>query len=187
MMVVVVCTASVSVGSCWELHVHHWLVWKVFRFAVIFWWSVGSVSHQVAIWKTVIMHIAICKFLLVLIHFVQFWTHMSVGTSSSYLPSKDMSTLCSGSWLSVSTNRVWSAHISLVDLSNHLHLISIIHHKLFGISSIYRSHSLTSSCSTSLYWPLKHDLALRWDGRYLVVIFLNRRQIYINSINILLI
>jgi hypothetical protein len=148
---------------------------------------VGSVSHQVAIWKTVIMHIAICKFLLVLIHFVQFWTHMSVGTSSSYLPSKDMSTLCSGSWLSVSTNRVWSAHISLVDLSNHLHLISIIHHKLFGISSIYRSHSLTSSCSTSLYWPLKHDLALRWDGRYLVVIFLNRRQIYINSINILLI
>jgi len=179
-MVVVVCTASVSMRSCRELHVHHGLVWKVFRFAIVLWGTMWSVTHEIAVGKAVIMHVTVGKFLLVLIHFVQLWTHMGVGTSSSYLAAKDVSTLCSSSWLSVSADRVWSAHISIVDFSHHLHLVGIIHNKLFGISSIDRAHSLTScSCTTSascslIAWPLEHDLALRRYGWYLVVIFLNR-------------
>ena len=188
-VVVVVSTASVSMGGCWEFHVHHVLVREVFWFAVIFWWSMRSVSHKVSIWKAVIVHVAVCKLLLVLVYFVKFGTHVCIGTSSSNLATKDVSSLRGSSRLSVSSHRVWASHISLIDFSDHLHLVSIIHDKLlaiYGISSIDRPHSLTSSSSSTTSRTLEHDLTLRRDGRYLVVIFLNWRQIYINSINLTL-
>lgn len=132
------------------------------------------------------MHITIGKLLLILIDFVELWTHVSVCTSSTDLATKDVSTLSCGSWLSVSSDWVRSMDISLFDFSNHLHLISVVHDKLFTIyriSPVYWTHSsLAPPRSTLISWPLKHDLALWWYCRYLVVIFLNWRQIYISSI-----
>ena len=110
---------------------------------------------------------------------------MSVGTPSTDLAAEDVSTLSSSSWLSVSSDRVRATHISLFYFSDHLHLVSIIHDKflaIYCISSVDWSHSLASSGSTLVSRPLEHDLALAWHCRYLVVIFLNWRQIYINSV-----
>ena len=70
MVIIVVCTASVSMRCCWEFHVHHWLVWEIFRFTVVFWRPMRSVSHQIPIWKAVVVHVTVCELLLVLIHFV---------------------------------------------------------------------------------------------------------------------
>ena len=185
-MLVVICAASVSVRCGWELYIHHLLVWKVFWFAVVLWRAMRGVSHQITIWKAIIMHVTVCKLLLILIDLVQFRAHVSIGASSTHLTAEDVSTLRGSSWLSVSTDRVRATHISLLYLSNHLHLVWVIHNKFLainGISSVDRSHTLASSSTTCITWPLEHDLALRRNCWYLVVIFLNWRQIYINSIN----
>lgn len=172
-MIIVVCTASISMWGSWEFHVHHWLVWEILGFTVVFWRSVRSVSHQIPVWKAVVMHVTVCKLLLVLVHFVQLGPHMSISIASAHLTTKDVTTLSRSSGLSVSTNWVWSSQVSLINLSNHLHLIGIIHNKLFRISSVDWSHG--RSCAIT--WPLEHDLTLRWYSWYLVVIFLNRGQI----------
>jgi len=112
-----------------------------------------SVSHQIAIGKAIIMHITVGKLLLILINFVQFGTHVSVGTPSTNLTAEDVTTLGGGSWLSVSSDRVGASHISLLDFSNHLHLVRIVHNKflaIYGITSVHRSHTLASTTSTSL-------------------------------------
>ena len=115
---------------------------------------------------------------------------MGIGASSSHLTAEDVSTLSCGSWLSVSTDRVRATHISILNISNHLHLVRVVHNKFFAIyciSPVDRCHSLASPGSTLVSWPVEHDLALRRNCRYLVVIFLNWRQIYINSVDMNLI
>lgn len=170
---VVICTASVSVAGRGEFHVHdRRLIGKVFWFPVVLWWSVRSITHQVSIWKAIIVHIAVGKFLLICMDFVEFWAHMSICVSSSHLTSENVPALSGRSRLSTTTNGVRSTNTSLVDLSDHLHLIWIIHDEFFGITSVDRpnSTSLTSSCPRSS----RYDLALRCNCWNLIVILLNR-------------
>ena len=173
MVIIVVCTASISMRSCGEFHVHHRLVWEIFWFAVVFRRSMRGVSHQIAIWKAVIVHVTVCKLLLVLVDFVKFGTHVSISIAPTHLATEDMPTLSGGSWLSISADWVGSSHVSLIDLGNHLHLVGVIHYELFGVSSVDWSHG--RSCGIT--WPLEHDLTLWRYSWYLVVIFLNRGQI----------
>ena len=100
----------------------------------------GSVSHQITIGKAIVMHITVCELLLILIDFVKLRSHMGIGSSSADLATKDVSTLSGCSWLSGTTDRVGATHISILDLSNHLHLVRVIHDEflaIYGVSPIY--------------------------------------------------
>jgi len=81
-----------------------------------------------------------------------------------------MSSLCSCPWLSLCSSN-WICSVTtyplLIHFSNNLHLVWILHYKLPGISPVSNRVRL----STSNY------LTLTCRSWYLVVIFLNRRQV----------
>ena len=59
-VIVVVRAAPVAVGSCWEFHVHYWVLVREILglLAIVFWGAVtGLVQHQIPIGKAIIMHV----------------------------------------------------------------------------------------------------------------------------------
>lgn len=179
LMRVMVGAASVSVACGWELHVdNRRIVGKVFCLSVILWGPVWCVTHQVSIREAVVVHIAISKFLLVSINFVQFWAHLCVSIPSSHLTSKNVSALRCCSWLPISINRIWAYQLSLVYLGCH---ILIVGDKLLVVTPIDRSDSTVSrmcpSACSALMTISGDNFALRCNCWDLVVIFLNWRQI----------
>lgn len=169
-LLIMICTASVSMASRRELHVHYRLVGKVFLLlllllllfrVVLRWLVVGGVAvirKYVPIGKWIV--VALSKLLLVGIDFVQFGAHLSIA--ATHLATEDVSSLCCSAWLTLDRSRSISVY-----LGNHLHLIRIIHNKLLGISSVSRCGPLSSI----------DYLALGSHSRNLVVVFLNGRKI----------
>lgn len=182
---IVIRAASVSMTGRWELHVHYrCLIGEVFRFAVVFWRpmvTVGSVSHEISVWETIIMQIGVSELLLIHLYFVEFGSHLAhlrVGMSSADLATEDVSSLGSCSlWSLAPIQRVRSVMVSCpwVYFCDHLHLVGIAHNKLFLITSIWCSNSAASRTT-------RNDLTLgcyRWN---FIVILLNRGQINVSTI-----
>lgn len=151
---IVIRAASVTMTGSWELHVHYrCLIRKVLGFAVVFgrpMVTVGSVRHEISVWKTIIMQIGVGEFLLVHLYFVEFGSHLAhlrVGMSSADLATEDVSSLGSCSlWSLASIQRVGPVMVSCprVYFCDHLHLVGIAHNKLFLITSIWGSNSALS-------------------------------------------
>ena len=182
---IVIRAASVTMTGSWELHVHYrCLIRKVLGFAVVFgrpMVAVGSVSHEISVWKTIIMQIGVGELLLVHLYFVEFGSHLAhlrVGMSSADLATEDVSSLGSGSlWSLAPIQRVGPVMVSCpwVYFCDHLHLVGIAHNKLFLITSIWCSNSAASRTT-------RNDLALGCYCWNFVVILLNRGQINVSTI-----
>ena len=162
-MWVVICTASVSVTGRRKVHLkHRRLVWEVFWLAVAAsWWSL--IAHKITIWKAIVMHVSIGKFLLICMDFIHFWaTEMNKSISSSYLTSEDVATLSGCSLLLLAWDGVWPSEIFSV--TSHIHIVNVIHNKFFSVSSVDCSDSATLA-SYHTTWS-RCNLALgcnRWD------------------------
>ena len=99
---------------------------------------------------------SLSKLLLVRIYLIQLASHLCV--TSTQLSPENVASLRGCPWLSL--DGPWSVS---VDLSHHLHLIWVVHDKLFGVASIGMVRSLTT----------RNDLALRRNGWNFVVVLLN--------------
>lgn len=65
-----------------------------------------AIGHEVPVRKTVVMHV-VCELGLVLAYLIEFGSHLvSIGVSSTNLPTKDVSTLSGSSWLSLGSSNV---------------------------------------------------------------------------------
>lgn len=95
------------------------------------------------------------KLLLVLIYFIEFAAHLRI--SSTHLASENVTTLGGGTSLTFDATRAIS-----VDFGNHLHLVGVVHHKLFGVSSISRGPVAS-----------RNNFGLRSDCWNFVIILLN--------------
>lgn len=182
---IVIRAASVTMTGSWELHVHYrCLIRKVLGFAVVFgrpMVTVGSVRHEISVWKTIIMQIGVGEFLLVHLYFVEFGSHLAhlrVGMSSADLATEDVSSLGSCSlWSLAPIQRVGPVMVSCprVYFCDHLHLVGIAHNKLFLITSIWGSNSALSRTT-------RNDLTLGCYCWNFIVILLNRGQINVSTL-----
>jgi hypothetical protein len=101
------------------------------------------VEHQVPIGEAVVVHVRRGELLLVLMDLVQFGAHLPVSVTSAHLSAEDVSALsgCSLRSLLISghsaswATRTSSRSLSL-DLSDHLHLVWILHNELACIAPI---------------------------------------------------
>ena len=93
---------------------------------------------------------------------------MRVGMTPAHLSSEDVASLSGCPWLSLCARDVVTCVASdslVVHLSDHLHLMRILHHELPGIASVSHRVALAPG----------DDLALTGSCWYLIVVFLNRR------------
>lgn len=99
---------------------------------------------------------ALSKLLLVRVDFVQLAAHLSIA--ATHLSSENVSALSGGTRLTF--DGAWAIP---VNLGHHLHLIGVVHDKLFRVASVSGVGSLAS----------RNNFALRSYSWNLVVVFLN--------------
>ena len=98
---------------------------------------------------------ALGELLLVGIDFVQFATHLGVATT--HLATENVTALGGGTRLTLDGSGAIP-----VNLSDHLHLIGVVHHKFLSIASVASVRSL----------PSRNNLALRSNSWDFIVILL---------------
>ena len=100
---------------------------------------------------------ALSKFLLVRVDFVQLTSHLSIP--AAHLATKNVPTLGGSTWLTLD-----GARAVPVDLGHHLHLIRIVHDKLLSVATISSVRPLAS----------RNNFALRSDSWDFIVVLLYR-------------
>lgn len=92
---VMMCAASVSVGGGGELHVHQWLVRKIFTLVVELWRVVRylrlTLGHQVTVRKVIFVVWNLLGYLI--LQLGHFGPHLRINASPRIALAKDVSTL----------------------------------------------------------------------------------------------